>query len=298
MDVNHDGVVTREEFLECCRRDHNISMSMAVFDSTIWPADGDCNDRDSPKSYLGGATTISTDQCNCQNKFLKNGSPLSTNAQNMNAVGHTCLKCSKRQAESDKQPDYHQYQSKCGNKKTNFSSGKSNNDTKIKKLRMESSGSTASASTSLNDKCMPTVPGKRTLNYSISSSGQSTHNSDMNVSHSPLWHTGQKHQHFNHGMTSGGPVSITSVASGSQSSKKSKDSFIGTNMDSNNVQRVNSRSNEPVQQLSIQHLSTMPTPGSPHSGGGSSQNENSPILVRVKAWYAVPQNSSRMSCWE
>ncbi|XP_063705066.1 uncharacterized protein LOC134834360 isoform X2 [Culicoides brevitarsis] len=35
MDSNKDGVVTREEFLECCRRDHNISASMAVFDSMI-----------------------------------------------------------------------------------------------------------------------------------------------------------------------------------------------------------------------------------------------------------------------
>lgn len=35
MDRNKDGVVTIDEFLECCRRDHAISNSMLVFDSTI-----------------------------------------------------------------------------------------------------------------------------------------------------------------------------------------------------------------------------------------------------------------------
>ncbi|XP_031627676.1 Kv channel-interacting protein 4 isoform X2 [Contarinia nasturtii] len=33
MDLNRDGVVTLDEFLECCRNDENISRSMAVFDS-------------------------------------------------------------------------------------------------------------------------------------------------------------------------------------------------------------------------------------------------------------------------
>lgn len=37
MDSNQDGVVTIDEFLECCRKDQTISSSMGVFDSTIWP---------------------------------------------------------------------------------------------------------------------------------------------------------------------------------------------------------------------------------------------------------------------
>lgn len=37
MDVNRDGVVTLDEFLECCRNDDAISRSMAVFDSSFWP---------------------------------------------------------------------------------------------------------------------------------------------------------------------------------------------------------------------------------------------------------------------
>ncbi|XP_044258086.1 Kv channel-interacting protein 1-like isoform X1 [Tribolium madens] len=35
MDKNKDGVVTLDEFLECCRKDEDISSSMAVFDSSI-----------------------------------------------------------------------------------------------------------------------------------------------------------------------------------------------------------------------------------------------------------------------
>ncbi|XP_029718711.1 Kv channel-interacting protein 4 isoform X3 [Aedes albopictus] len=35
MDSNRDGVITIEEFLDCCRKDKIISDSMSVFDSTI-----------------------------------------------------------------------------------------------------------------------------------------------------------------------------------------------------------------------------------------------------------------------
>lgn len=35
MDKNKDGVVTLDEFLECCQKDEDISSSMAVFDSSI-----------------------------------------------------------------------------------------------------------------------------------------------------------------------------------------------------------------------------------------------------------------------
>ncbi|XP_058821796.1 Kv channel-interacting protein 4-like isoform X1 [Topomyia yanbarensis] len=35
MDTNRDGVITIEEFLDCCRKDKLISDSMGVFDSTI-----------------------------------------------------------------------------------------------------------------------------------------------------------------------------------------------------------------------------------------------------------------------
>lgn len=38
MDRNHDGVVTIDEFLDCCRCDQAITNSMLVFDSTIWPS--------------------------------------------------------------------------------------------------------------------------------------------------------------------------------------------------------------------------------------------------------------------
>ena len=32
MDINQDGVVTIEEFLDCCTADDDISASMEVFD--------------------------------------------------------------------------------------------------------------------------------------------------------------------------------------------------------------------------------------------------------------------------
>lgn len=35
MDRNHDGVVTIDEFLDCCRYDQAIKNSMLVFDSSI-----------------------------------------------------------------------------------------------------------------------------------------------------------------------------------------------------------------------------------------------------------------------
>lgn len=37
MDTNQDGVVTLDEFIECCRNDDAISRSMNVFDTSIWP---------------------------------------------------------------------------------------------------------------------------------------------------------------------------------------------------------------------------------------------------------------------
>lgn len=36
MDLNCDGVVTLDEFLECCRNDEMISRSLHVFDSGFW----------------------------------------------------------------------------------------------------------------------------------------------------------------------------------------------------------------------------------------------------------------------
>lgn len=35
MDLNRDGLVTLEEFLECCKNDEGISSSLTVFDTSI-----------------------------------------------------------------------------------------------------------------------------------------------------------------------------------------------------------------------------------------------------------------------
>lgn len=39
MDLNNDGVVTIDEFLNCCRCDQAIKNSMLVFDSSFWPCE-------------------------------------------------------------------------------------------------------------------------------------------------------------------------------------------------------------------------------------------------------------------
>lgn len=36
MDLNQDGVVSLDEFIECCRNDETISRSMSMFDQSFW----------------------------------------------------------------------------------------------------------------------------------------------------------------------------------------------------------------------------------------------------------------------
>lgn len=59
MDRNHDGVVTIDEFLDCCRCDQAITNSMLVFDSTIWRScdDFDGNRRSITSSHSSKKTT-------------------------------------------------------------------------------------------------------------------------------------------------------------------------------------------------------------------------------------------------
>lgn len=41
MDLNQDGVIAIDEFLDCCVRDEALVRSMGVFDSSFWrSADG------------------------------------------------------------------------------------------------------------------------------------------------------------------------------------------------------------------------------------------------------------------
>lgn len=35
MDLNNDGMITVDEFMDCCKRDVNISQSMSMFDTVI-----------------------------------------------------------------------------------------------------------------------------------------------------------------------------------------------------------------------------------------------------------------------
>lgn len=52
MDLNRDGVLTLDEFLDCCLRDEEISRSMGVFDSNFWqPATGARPARRAPLPY-------------------------------------------------------------------------------------------------------------------------------------------------------------------------------------------------------------------------------------------------------
>lgn len=65
MDVNQDGVVTLDEFLECCRKDDSISRSMAVFDTAFWPE-----------------TNTSSGKRNNQSKIIKKPPVMKLNHQN------------------------------------------------------------------------------------------------------------------------------------------------------------------------------------------------------------------------
>lgn len=52
MDMNQDGVVTLDEFVECCRNDETVSRNLAVFDSSFWH-DAQVSD-DPPKQMING----------------------------------------------------------------------------------------------------------------------------------------------------------------------------------------------------------------------------------------------------
>lgn len=52
MDMNQDGVVTLDEFVECCRNDATISQNLAAFDSSFWH-DAQVSD-DTPKQMING----------------------------------------------------------------------------------------------------------------------------------------------------------------------------------------------------------------------------------------------------
>uniref|UniRef100_A0A0E9QFM9 Kv channel-interacting protein 4 n=1 Tax=Anguilla anguilla TaxID=7936 RepID=A0A0E9QFM9_ANGAN len=44
MDKNQDGVVTIDEFIDCCQKDENIMRSMQLFETSVtWPNMESCN---------------------------------------------------------------------------------------------------------------------------------------------------------------------------------------------------------------------------------------------------------------
>lgn len=66
MDVNGDGVVTLEEFIDCCKNDEVISKSISVFDMSIWP---EADDRETAngrqqRRYAADTSTATTSQVN------------------------------------------------------------------------------------------------------------------------------------------------------------------------------------------------------------------------------------------
>lgn len=68
MDLNRDGVVTLDEFLDCCRNDDAISRSMAVFDSSFWH-DASVADHRPSKNDFRNSNSINDHQH--QNQKLK-----------------------------------------------------------------------------------------------------------------------------------------------------------------------------------------------------------------------------------
>lgn len=76
MDRNHDGVVTIDEFLDCCRYDQAIKNSMLVFDSSIWPCEYGVN---------GNSHVINS---HSPSHSIPNAKNLTDNANNKNAHPH------------------------------------------------------------------------------------------------------------------------------------------------------------------------------------------------------------------
>lgn len=75
MDVNRDGVVTLDEFLQCCHNDEAISRSMAVFDTAIWPCDSPVGDIKTNKLNYKTNPSYKNNK-NSLNKYKNsNGSP-------------------------------------------------------------------------------------------------------------------------------------------------------------------------------------------------------------------------------
>lgn len=53
MDMNQDGVITLDEFVECCRNDETISQNLAAFDSSFWH-DAQVSDDPQKQTINGG----------------------------------------------------------------------------------------------------------------------------------------------------------------------------------------------------------------------------------------------------
>lgn len=149
--------------------------------------------------------------------------------------------------------------------KSSLGKSYSSYDSNNKKLRMQSN---ASAGGSVN--------GKRTLIHSTSS------------------HLTTRYAKITN------PSSSSSISS-SQLSKRCRDNFSNDKSSSNFTQPTGSGDegasvnlNRPEQRPHQCQQSLYP-PSSPNSGS-SSQTDNSPILVRVKAWYAMSPDIGRLSC--
>lgn len=71
MDQNQDGVVTLDEFIECCRNDDAISRSINVFDSTFWPGPANVTKSTVGRSdILSSATLVSPIEASVSSQAL------------------------------------------------------------------------------------------------------------------------------------------------------------------------------------------------------------------------------------
>lgn len=89
MDKNHDGVVTIDEFLDCCRCDQAITNSMLVFDSTIWPRredemDGNRRKFTSSLSSQKARDELQKNQHNRRQPQQKERDPISSRSAKLN----------------------------------------------------------------------------------------------------------------------------------------------------------------------------------------------------------------------
>lgn len=284
MDSNKDGVVTREEFLECCRRDHNISASMAVFDSMIWPG--------SAETGNSNATT----------------SKSTHNSSNKNPSGKTSVstKNSKLLSNNNEKPSSsHQQQqvkfsnNNCCDTNINNNGGSQRSKKSVRSLDECTKQRTESIEMTTRCSCCANMTAAATTPKYHHSASYSSHVSSVNTASTgvccssvgtcPGFGNSQPNPHHYHYPSSSTSSSHTRHKHLQQQQQQQRQRYRRRSSASpcKNA-TTTTTTNTDVCCINLNGN----TPNSP----SNTSSESSPVLVRVKAWYTIPKKGY-ISCW-